>query len=216
MRMTARRILYTVLAIAMILLATAAWWTADWMGHKPISSSGGLYLPERVEIPVPQFFQNDPRWGTNSLALTPSTLGAEGCAVSSAAMALASYGVNIDPARLNEFLIQTPGGYTPQGWLYWEKAAEFDPLFAPRLLPHYEDLPSYFLIDSNLLRGNPVIARLRYDNGITHFVVICGKEGFDYLIRDPGAGGTKGVYPMRELTPRIEAIRFYRKPDATD
>ena len=86
--------------------------------------------------------------------------------------------------------------------------------FTSRLLPHYEDLPCYYLIDRNLLDRNPVIARLRYRNGITHFVVICGKEGFDYLIRDPGRGGEKGVYPLKEFGSAIEAIRFYRNPSA--
>jgi hypothetical protein len=42
-----------------------------------------------------------------------------------------------------------------------------------------------------------------------HFVVIAGKDGFDYLIRDPGAGAAKGLYPLREFGSRIEALRFY-------
>jgi hypothetical protein len=44
-----------------------------------------------------------------------------GCAVCSAAMVLAFYGQDIDPGRLNAFLSDN-GGYTPEGWLYWEKA----------------------------------------------------------------------------------------------
>ncbi len=40
-------------------------------------------------------------------------------------------------------------------------------------------------------------------------VVIAGKEGFDYLIRDPGAGAAKGLYALRELGSKIEALRFY-------
>jgi hypothetical protein len=75
----------------------------------------------------------------------------------------------------------------------------------------YEDLPSYFLIDSNLLRGNPVIVRVRLDNGVTHFVVIVGKRGFNYLIQDPGGGGENGIYPLRHLVPKIEALRFYER-----
>lgn len=164
------------------------------------------------ELYIPQFRQADARWGTTLLGSTPATFAAEGCAVSSAAMVLASYGMDVDPGRLNAFLTKRPGGYTPEGWIYWEKAAEFDFAFTERLLPHYEDLPSYFLIDRNLLAGNPVIARLRYPNGVTHFVVICGKQGYDYLIRDPGRGGQKGVYPLREFGTPIEAIRFYRRP----
>ena len=76
----------------------------------------------------------------------------------------------------------------------------------------YEDLPSYYLIDSNLYRGNPVIVRLHLASGWTHFVVVMGKQGFDYLIRDPSSAGLrKGVYPLRELGSKIEALRFYER-----
>ena len=72
-------------------------------------------------------------------------------------------------------------------------------------------MPTYWLLDTQLLRGNPCIVRLRFPSGTTHFVVVVGKSGFDYLIRDPGAGGARGVYPLRELTDTIEALRFYRR-----
>ena len=42
-------------------------------------------------------------------------------------------------------------------------------------------------------------------------VVIAGKEGFDYLIRDPGAGASCGLYPLSELAAQVEALRYYRK-----
>jgi hypothetical protein len=54
-----------------------------------------------------------------------------------------------------------------------------------------------------------VIVRVRLANGITHFVVIAGKDGFDYLVRDPGAGAARGYYPLRDLGSNIEALRFY-------
>lgn len=212
MSMTARRIFSLLLLAILLLVAWGGWWVTDWMWRRPIAPSGGLYFPSKLVLPVPQYFQADPKWAEQSLGGTPSTVGGEGCAVSSAAMVLASYGVDVDPGRLNEFLIKTPGGYTPEGWIYWEKAAEFSPTLLPKLLPHYEDRPSYFLIDWNLIEGNPVIVRIRYPSGITHFVVICGKDGYDYLIRDPGHGGEKGVYPLRDFGTDIEALRFYRKP----
>lgn len=210
--MTARRILSLVLLFLLVFVAWTGWWLTDWLGRRPIDPSGGLYFPSRYVLSVPQFLQEDPRWGQDQLASTPSTVGGEGCAVSSAAMVLASYGLDVDPGRLNKFLTQLPGGYTPEGWIYWEKAAEFAPDFAAKLLPHYEDKPSYFLIDWNLIEGNSVIIRLRYPSGVTHFVVICGKDGYDYLIRDPGRGGVKGVYPLKDFGGPIEALRFYRKP----
>ena len=178
-----------------------------WNQKQKIDASGGCYFFSRVEIPVPQFRQGDERWRGDFLGPTHNTLGAEGCALTSAAMVLASYGIDTDPKRLNAFL-QTNEGYTPQGWIYWEKAAEF----APGKVRHaYEDLPTYHLIDTNLRAGNPVIVRLRYPHGVTHFVVIAGKDGFDYLTRDPGAGASKGLYPLREFGSKIEALRFYTK-----
>ncbi len=178
-----------------------------WNTRGPLEASGGRYFFKRVELDVPLFRQADDRWRADSLGPTTNTLGAEGCAVTSAAMVLASYGLDTDPGRLNA-LLKTNDGYTPQGWIYWEKAAEV----APARVRHvYEDLPTYALIDRNLSRRNPVIVRLRYPSGTTHFVVIAGKQGFDYLTRDPGAGAAKGLYPLREFGSKIEALRFYEK-----
>jgi hypothetical protein len=205
--MSARRIF---LIIAILACVAGALWIWDWMAKRPLPMSGGLYFPVAVEIPGPHFLQGDTRWGEDSLAETADSLADVGCAVASAAMALASRGVDTDPGRLNAFLQNTPGGYTPEGWIYWEKAAEVDPKRVATLLPHYEDAPSHFLIDWNLLRGNPVIARVRYPSGITHFVVICGKQGFDYLVRDPGEEGRAGLTLLNDFPAPIEALRFYR------
>ena len=172
-----------------------------------IASSGGLYFVHRVEIPVPIFTQGDPRWALELLGPTEDTVGQAGCAVTSAAMVLSAYGVDTDPDRLNQYLT-AHGGYTPNGWLYWEKAAEVAP--GGQVEKAYEDLPSYALIDRNLLAGNPVIVRLKLHNGTTHFVVLLGKEGWDYLIQDPARIPAYGVYPLKELTDHIEALRYYR------
>jgi hypothetical protein len=197
------------LGIALGLSAYAVKWWGDWSRLGPIEAHGGAYFPKRVELAVPLFRQNDARWGKDPLGPSNDTLGSAGCAVSSAAMVLASYGIETDPQRLNSFLSEREG-YTPRGWVYWEKAAEM----APERVRHvYEDLPSHRLIDTNLLRGNPVIVRLRYPGGTTHFVVIAGKDGFDYLTRDPGRGASKGLYPLREFGSKIEALRFYERLD---
>jgi hypothetical protein len=190
-----------IFALALYLGVTGLW---NW--KHVISSSGGRYFVHRVEIPVPAFSQDDPRWTFQLLGPTGYTIGQQGCALSSAAMVLASYGVDTDPQRLNQFLL-TDGGYTPNGWIYWEKAADLAP---GRVEKAYEDLPTYALIDRNLLAGNPVIVRLTLRNGTTHFVVVVGKQGWDYLTRDPARSPSWGVYPLKDLTSRIEALRFYR------
>jgi hypothetical protein len=197
-----------VLALTVLLILLGAGVLCyDYCAARKIPSSGGFYFFSRLELLVRRFAQADPRWSNDPLGSTPGTMGEEGCAVSSSAMVLAFYGQDVDPGRLNTFLTVN-GGYTPEGWLYWEKAADF----VPGMVRHaYEDLPSYFLLDSNLLRGNPVIVRIRLPIGVTHFVVIVGKTGFDYLIQDPASGGESGVYPLRSLAPQIDALRFYER-----
>ncbi len=179
----------------------------DWTWKRPLSPWGGRYFFHRVELAVPSFRQADEIWRDDPLGGIPDngTLGGQGCAVAAAAMVFKFYGIEIDPQQLNWFLTSVDG-YTERGWIYWDRAA----WFAPDRVRHvYENLASYRLIDSNLARGNPVIVRVRLQSGITHFVVIAGKDGFDYLARDPGAGAAKGFYPLRELHSDIEGLRFY-------
>ena len=178
----------------------------DWLWPRPVSSRGGLYVVKRDALPVPVFAQGDPSWKDDLLGPTEATLHAEGCAVASAAMVLASYGIDTDPGRLNTFLTENKG-YTPEGWIYWEAAAEFVPGMVEKA---YEDAPSHARIDWNLMRGNPVIVRIKMP-GNNHFVVIAGKDGWDYLVCDPGAGAARGLFPLHELAPRIEALRYYRR-----
>jgi hypothetical protein len=194
---------WLLIAVLFCTLVSAAW--ERWDRKGPVQPSGGLFFPRPVLLGVPSFAQADPRWGGDRLASTPNTLGAEGCAVTSAAMVLAGYGMDIDPGRLNAFLVEN-GGYTERGWIYWEAAA----LYEPGKVRHaYEDLPSYRLIDWNLLKGNPVIVRVRPPGRGTHFVLVVGKSGFDYIAQDPGAGGRQ--VPLRELCSPVEALRFYEK-----
>ena len=180
---------------------------AEWSRLGPLEPSGGSYRRPRLELNVPIFRQADDRWRKDMLGNTPATLGAEGCAVTSAAMVLASYGIDIDPGRLNRQLTESDG-YEGEGHIKWEMAAEVTGNIARKA---YEDPPSYRLMDENLARGNPVIVRLRLESGTTHFVVIAGKGGYDYLTRDPGAGAAKGLYPLKEFGSKIEALRFYEK-----
>ncbi len=203
--MKALKLLALLGTFALIIHAAGVW--EGWNTKAALAPAGGRYFFQRVELPVPLFRQNDPRWGRDRLGPTEASLGAEGCALTSAAMVLASYGIDTDPQRLNRF-VTDHDGFTPQGWLYWEAAAALAP---DRVRHVYEDLPTYRLIDTQLATGNPVIVRLRALSGTTHFVVLAGKEGYDYLVRDPGAGAGKGLYPLREFGSPIEALRFYRK-----
>jgi Peptidase_C39 like family len=197
-----------ILVLVALLLTALVAVEIDWNWRRQISPRGGRYFFHRVELTVPSFRQGDEKWNDDPLGGMPEngTIGGEGCAVAAAAMVFKFYGIDVDPQQLNWFL-SAVGGYTDRGWLYWDRAA----WFAPDRVRHvYEDLPSYALLDSNLAHGNPVIVRVRLRSGVTHFVVIAGKQGFDYLVQDPGAGAAKGFYPLRELHSDIEALRFYQ------
>ena len=171
-----------------------------------ISSIGGRYFDRRVEIPVPVFAQDDPRWSDVRLGPSTDTLGDEGCAVTSAAMVAAFYGIKTDPQQLNAFLTRT-GEFTSDGLIHWSRV----PSIAPAHLElAYNGGPSYKLIDSNLLAGNPVIVLIPLPDGAYHFVVIVGKEGRDYLIRDPAASPLRRAYHLRDLTDRIAGLCFFR------
>jgi Peptidase_C39 like family len=172
-----------------------------------IPSTGGEYFNRHVEIPVPAFAQDDPRWSSVRLGPSRDTLGDEGCAVTSAAMVVAFYGIKTDPLELNNFLTKA-GGFSDDGLIHWSRV----PAIAPSHLElAYNGYASYDLIDSNLLTKNPVIAIIRLrDDGAYHFVVIVGKEGRNYLIRDPAASVSRRPYPLSKLTDRIDGICIFR------
>lgn len=199
--------------IATVALVTClsgfSWW---YFKKGPVSASDGL--PLSILLPVPHFAQGDPQWGEESLAGNPQeTLAQAGCAVTSAAMVLTYKGMDINPEQLNSFLTALPGGYVGQGWIEWYKAAEYDPQLTAELLPHYEDAPSRFYLDWNLLRKNPVIIRVasRHPSPYarTHFMVVIGKSGRDYIVQDPGT--LRSIpYPLKDYGSQIDAIRFYK------
>ena len=205
-----RLYLWSAAAVLAVLVCAGLLWGLT--ARRVIASSGGVYFVRGVALAVPAFRQADPRWHDVPLGETKDTLGQAGCALTSAAMVLKWYGIDTDPRRLNAYLTAHQG-YEGNGYIVWEKAAD---LAKGGLEKAYEDLPSYWRIDWQLINGNPVIVRIHLPGGGTHFVVIAGKRGFDYLILDPGAGWNKGLYPLREITPKIDGLRYYRRTAAAE
>ena len=176
-----------------------------------ISSTGGLFFNHRVEIAVPAFAQDDPRWSDVRLGTSTDTLGDEGCAVTSAAMLAAFYGIKTDPQQLNALLTRK-GGLDSEGLIDWNRVSMAGP---DRMELSYDGEASYDLIDKSLLAGNPVIVLIPLRSGAYHFVVIMGKDGQDYLIRDPAAASRP--YPLSHLTRRIGGLCIFRSihPEGT-
>jgi len=196
-------ILALLCAVLVVTCVFFAYWS---MPRRAIDPSGGVPFLSPVVLKVPLHRQNDVRWKDDFLGPTRNRLGDEGCAIASASMVLATHGVDVDPGRLNTFAKEQEPGFTPEGWLYWEAAAAFPP---GKLEKTYEDLPSYARIDMELLAGRPSIVRIRLPSGVTHFVVICGKKGTEYLIRDPAAAeGSEPTFLSQYELP-IEALRTF-------
>ena len=198
--------------IALGAVAFAWYYWPVWMEQRPWPSelppSGGRDFKKQVLIDVPFFSQADPRWADQQLALTPATLAQEGCAVAAAAMVLASLGAETDPARLNSHLREHPGGFTSQGWIYWEKAALVTN--AP-VRAVYEGPADFHRLDRELRRGTPVILRLRLPTGLMHFVVAVGKRGKEYLVLDPARLEHMEPAILSELGAVITGMRIYMK-----
>ena len=99
------------------------------LGNENCPRAAAVRFLTRVELPVPSFRQGDDKWGDDPLGgvLENGTIGGAGCAVAAAAMVFKFYGIDVDPQQLNWFLTAT-GGYTDQGWLYWDRAASIAPI----------------------------------------------------------------------------------------
>ncbi|MDK3162322.1 hypothetical protein QPK87_38110 [Kamptonema cortianum] len=175
---------------------------------EPFASTGGEYFPQRIINDVPQFFQDDPAWYHDEIGQSGSRMGPEGCAVAAAAMALAAMGYDTDPGRLNAYLSSTPGGYTERGWIYWEVASDKEPGKAEKV---YEDIGDHALIDRSLKKGLTPIIKIFLPNGISHFVVVVGKEKNRYLIRDPSSRIDGRIVFLDDVHPTtlIHGVRLY-------
>jgi hypothetical protein len=171
--------------------------------------SGGSYFPHRFELPVPAFAQDDPRWASQLLGPTTDTLGDEGCTLTSVVMVLNFYGIETDPSRLNRYLT-THFGYDEEGLLSFRQVCAFAP---QHIRLAYQGPPSYQALDEDLLARHPVILQLTRRDGATHFVVIAGKEGLDYLVRDPAADPHDGIFPLKYIAASIERQFLYLKLD---
>ena len=196
-------VLFGVLAVAAALLVWKHFYKRPLGVGIPIS--GGAAMNTRITAPL--FKQWDPVWSKQTLGNTDSPMGSAGCTVCSVAMALSSRGLPLDPGSLNEQLT-TKQAFTPTGLLIWSGVSA---VTNSNLRAHLDDRPTHEVIDSQLAAGNPVLAKVLYDNRIWHWVLITGKAATDYLIHDPLSSGPQNER-MSEYPRGIYAIRYLEKP----
>lgn len=146
----------------------------------PIPPRGGAQL-SIVVASQPHFRQTDARWRGKRVGETGESFSATGCTLCSVSMALADCGIDIPPDSLNDRLKRIDG-FTREGYLRWDALRDLIGDGASLMIPAN---PDFDIIDRTLQGGHCIIARIRHQNGLPHWVVISGKSGYEYLIRDP-------------------------------
>ena len=175
---------------------------------------GACRLPARAKKPVPRFVhpsrvhfaQRDPRWANERIGGSGKPLSAVGCTLCCASMALTEQGIRTTPAQLNRQL-KAVDGYTAKGWLYWpaiERAT------AGRARAEIVWKPRNRDIEQALADGNPVIVKVAPPPMFQHWVLLVGREGQEYLMRDPlDASGS--LSPLSSLGSKILAVRVMKR-----
>ena len=167
-----------------------------------LPARGGKSFDASLIVPN-TYLQFDKAWADERMGETEDRLADYGCTVCAVAMALEVIGgEDFNPSELNSFLNKREG-YTDRAWLIWASLENLDHLSVS------VDVPSSFNhddIDKHLLNGVPVIAKLKLRELIIHWVLIVGKEGQDYLAKDP-LDPNKGLVKVADLSSKIYSIR---------
>ena len=174
-------------------------------GSGPIPSTGGAMLTITNVSLFPIHLQKDARWADHTIGGSDEPIAAVGCTLCGVSMALAHHGIALPPDRLNARLKRC-GGYNERGWLEWTAIPSVTEGRATAVV-HAE--PSHEVIDSALRRGGCVIAKIMLRDRVQHWVLIVGKRGNEYLVKDP-LGTGKELDMLSELAREIHAIRVVK------
>lgn len=135
------------------------------------------------------YSQQDPQWKTDILGFGDrgDTIGYVGCALTSVAMLLSGHGYAETPKSLNQKL-KNVNGFVSAG-IRWGAVSQIYPNVSLKaFIPCSTSDAPLAQIDAAVAAGQPAIVQVDYSNepGIqTHWVVVYGKKGDDYLILDP-------------------------------
>lgn len=181
-------------------------------GRSP-NNAGAIQRPARpraLMTPIPSgllpdrtaFMQDDPRWGKDRLGPTKASMAAEGCVITSVAMALGNLGFPTNPGDLNKRLTATDN-FTPRGWLIWNGVSDVTDGAAKA---HYYDTVSEPLIQSCIARGDYPLVRFTLANGRSHWAMILGRTSQGFYMRDP-LRDSKGPLLFPRDASAFEALR---------
>jgi hypothetical protein len=177
------------------------------------STPGACRLPARSRQNVSRFVvsspayyvQRDKRWANEPIGGSGKPLAAVGCTVCCLSMALAQEGIDLNPAELNRALKRSDG-YTSIGWLRWPALAD---VTDSRARAEILRKPTLRDIDAALAAGQPVIVKVAPPPMVQHWVLLVGREGREYLMKDP-LDNARTVRPLSSLGSDILAVRIVK------
>jgi peptidoglycan hydrolase CwlO-like protein len=127
------------------------------------------------------YSQNDPRWKSDFIGVSNSTINDYGCALSSVAMVFRYHGIDIDPKTLARQPIFV------RDLISWPTKWRFLDL---KLNSFHKSggltADDWKRIDQEIAAGNPVIIFIRaLGRNAGHYVVIHSKDSRGYIVHDP-------------------------------
>ncbi len=154
--------------------------------------------------------QKDPRWEKEEYEGPgiKNTIGGEGCALTSLAMLLRYYGVNVDVLKLNEWMTNNNGFTKDKEWVKWGKASQYPGANVEYVWKDHKDNQDVATLDSYLEKGYPVI--LKVPTRRSHYVLAIGKTGDTYTIYDPGSYPPLITTLKERYNNKFEGIRPFR------
>jgi hypothetical protein len=199
------KIILLVGSLSLVMLMAAVWLLFK-RGPQPVQSispTGGVAEARYHFSESPIFLQTDSRWASDEIGGSREPLSAVGCTICSLSMALAHYGLEMTPDQLNERL-KIKEGFTAQGWLKWDSVTE---VTEQKIRIDIPAKLSHETIDQALKANQPVLAKILLGGRIQHWVLIVGKSGQEYLIKDP-LGDGKSLDTLSKYGSNIFAIRI--------
>jgi hypothetical protein len=189
-----------ILAILALLFLRSRGWNSN-----AIACRGGETFEHFPGIETPLYLQRDKAWESDRIGSTGETLGRVGCTVCCLAMGLARFGIQTTPGELNEWL-KMHEGYSPRGWLRWETVSK---LTAGKVYVDFRAPLKHETIDAALKARQPVLAKVFINRVITHWVLVVGKQGVEYVVMDPLSGARKPDLLSR-YSSDVHAIRILK------
>jgi hypothetical protein len=171
-----------------------------------IPSRGGKLLVATNFSARPYQLQTDPAWGNDTVGGSGESLSRVGCTVCCVSMAFSQLGKPTDPKTLNSDLKQK-NGFTSQGLLKWNVAELASKNTIVFDLPNK---PSHVAIDTAIQAGHPVIAKVLLRELVPHWVLIVGKEGDEYLVKNPLCR-EQAIQRLSKLSTKIQSIRIAKR-----